>query len=149
MPKHAAEALYERLLDAWNARDPRAYANEFSAEGSLVGFDGSSVETPSEIFQHLSSVFDDHTPATYDAVVRDVRPLGHGAALLRADAGMVPPDGSEVKEELNTIHLLVALEENGTWQVAHFQSTPAAWHGRDDDRAALTGELQGLVTVDS
>jgi hypothetical protein len=62
---------------------------------------------------------------------------------------MVPPDGSEVKEELNTIHLLVALEENGTWQVAHFQSTPAAWHGRDDDRAALTGELQGLVTVDS
>jgi hypothetical protein len=36
----------------------------------------------------------------------------------------------------------VAVKRGDRWQIALFQNTPAAWHGREDDANALTAELQ-------
>ena len=93
--------LYDSLLRCWNEKDAAAYAALFAEEGVVVGFDGTSIESPSSIRDHLESIFADHDPATYVAMVEDVRLLGAGVALLRGVAGMVPPGANTIKSEVN------------------------------------------------
>ena len=59
-----------------------------------------------EIRSSLEGIFGDHQTATYVGKVRSVRPLGE-AALLLAVAGMIPPDGTDLNENL-AIQSLVA-----------------------------------------
>ena len=75
------ERLYRDLLSRWNERDAAGFGALFAGAGSIVGFDGSCVESPTAITEHLASIFADHQPATYVAKVREVRPLGPGASL--------------------------------------------------------------------
>jgi uncharacterized protein (TIGR02246 family) len=138
----AVTALYRRLLSSWNNRDAEAFGSAFETNGSMVGFDGSAIEHADAITEHLGGIFKDHTPATYVGIVREVRAVGTDAALLRAVAGMIPPGADDIKPELNTIHLLVAVASEDAWRVAHFQSTPARFDGRPDDAAALTEDLR-------
>ena len=77
--------------------------------------------------------------------VREVRELVPGAALLRAVVGMVPPGESAIKPDVNAIQALVAVEGPEGWRVAHFQTTPAAFHGRPEAVDALTAELQAVL----
>jgi uncharacterized protein (TIGR02246 family) len=144
-PSAAIRHLYERILLAWNQRDAGAMAACFEEDGSMVGFDGSQVDTREQIESHLGPIFADHPTAAYVAKVREVRSLGPGVGLLRAVAGMLPPGSEEIKADRNTIHSLVAVKSGDGWRAALFQSTPAAWHGRPEDSAALTEELQSLV----
>jgi hypothetical protein len=44
------ETLYRSLLACWNERDAAGYGALFTTDGSLVGYDGSSVELAS-VFQ--------------------------------------------------------------------------------------------------
>jgi uncharacterized protein (TIGR02246 family) len=135
-------ALYQELLGRWNERDGSGYGALFADEGSMVGFDGSCVESAASIASHLQAIFDDHTPATYVPKVREVRDLGSGVALLRAVAGMVPPDGDDIMPERNVVQALVAVETSDGWRVAHFTNTPAAFDGRPEEAEALTAELR-------
>jgi uncharacterized protein (TIGR02246 family) len=136
------EGLYETLLRCWNTKDAAAYAALFAEEGVVVGFDGTSIESPSSIRGHLESIFADHDPATYVAIVEDVRLLGAGVALLRGAAGMVPPGSNTIKSEVNTQQTLVAIEADDGWHVALFQNTPARFDGRPEAVATMTRELQ-------
>ncbi len=139
------EALYRSLLESWNERDADAYAQLFMENGSLVGFDGSGVETSASITAHLRAIFADHRTATFVAIVREVRQLGPGVALLRAVVGMVPPGGSELNPDANAVQALVAVETGSGWRVAHFHNTPAAFHGRPEEAQALTEELRATA----
>jgi hypothetical protein len=58
---------------------------------------------------------------------------------------MILPGSGYINPTLNTIHTLVAVENAGEWRAALFQSTPAAWHGRPQDSAALTEELREVM----
>jgi uncharacterized protein (TIGR02246 family) len=138
------ERLYRDLLSRWNERDAAGFGALFTDAGSIVGFDGSCVESPISITEHLASIFADHQPATYVAKVREVRPLGPGTALLRSVVGMVPPGSSEIKPEVNAVQVLVAVEVDDGWKVAHFQNTPATFDG--DPADALTAELRALLS---
>ena len=94
----------------------------------------------------LEPIFADHPTAAYVAKVREIRFLADNVALQRAVAGMIPPGADDIKPEVNTIHTLIAVQnENGVWQAALFQSTSAAWHGRSADRDALTEELREVM----
>jgi uncharacterized protein (TIGR02246 family) len=137
-------SLHRTLLTFWNARDAAGYGALFTADGSLVGFDGSCVETPGAITDHLAGIFADHKPATYVWKVREVRRLSSGAALLRAVVGMVPPGGDDINPEANAVQVLVATHADGGWRIAHFQNTPAAFHGRPEAAEALTAELRAV-----
>lgn len=137
------EALYRELLAAWNRGDAAGWGALFAEDGSLVGFDGSPVESRAAITAHLEGIFADHQPAAYVGKVREVRQLAPGVALLRAVSGMVPPGASAVEPSVNTVHVLVAVSGEEGWRVAHFQATPAAFHGRPEAVEALTAELQG------
>jgi uncharacterized protein (TIGR02246 family) len=144
-PERAATALrqlHAALLDCWNRRDAAGFAALFAPEGNVVGFDGSVVDGASAIQAHLQQIFADHRPAAYVAIVREVRLLGPGTALLRAVAGMVPPGQTQVNPAVNAVQSLVGQQDGARWRIELFHNTPAAWHDRPDAVAALTAELQ-------
>jgi uncharacterized protein (TIGR02246 family) len=136
------EVLYRRLLDCWDRRDAVGYGELFDDDGGLVGFDGSTVESSASIVEHLRSIFEDHQPATYVARVREIRQLTPDVVLLRSVVGMVPPDGDDINPDVNAVQSLVAVQREGRWRIAHFQNTPAAYHGRPEAAEALTSELR-------
>ena len=147
MNECGVETLYCNLLDRWNYGDAAGFSSLFRDDGSIVGFDGTSVESAHCIEVHLAAIFADHEQPTYVSKVREIRPLGADAALLRAVAGLVPPGESQIKPELNATQTLVAVRRNGDWRIAHFQNTPTSLDSRPDERDALTDELQALVPV--
>jgi uncharacterized protein (TIGR02246 family) len=143
--EHPIRRLYEQILIAWNQQDAAAMAAQFEEDGNLVGFDGSQADSRAALEDHLQPIFADHPTAAYVAKVREIRMLGRDTHILRAVAGMIPPGSDDINSALNTIHTLVAVENADGWQAALFQSTPAAWHGRPQDSAALTEELRDVM----
>ena len=137
--------LYRQLLETWNKRNARDYALLFAPDASLVGFDGTQVFGQLEIGAHLSEVFSHHQTARYVSIEREVRAIADGAAILSAVAGMVPPDKDDINPELNAVQTMVAVRKSGTLKIAHFQNTPAAFHGRPDDAKKLTEELRAAL----
>lgn len=139
------ESLYRSILAAWNDGDAARFGDAFTDEASMVGFDGSPVESPRSITEHLAEIFADHQPARFVAKVREVRPLGPGVMLLRSVVGLVPPGQTDIAPEVNSLQVLVAVEADGAWRAAHLQTTPAAFHGRPEAVEALTTELRAVL----
>jgi uncharacterized protein (TIGR02246 family) len=133
--------VYRSLLDAWNARDARAFADHFTPDGECIGFDGTEMQGAAEIAAALAKIFADHPTARYVSKVRSVRMLGPDTFVLRAVAGMVPPGKNEINPKTNAVQVAVAVKG----KLSSFQNTPAAYHGRDEDAAALTREPQTLA----
>jgi len=144
-PESGLRTLYEQILRAWNSRDAAAMAALFEDQGHMIGFDGSQVDGRPAIEAHLGPIFVSHPTATYVAKIRGVRPLAATVAVLRAMAGMVPPGKDALNPALNTVHTLVATRKGSAWLASVFQSTPAAWHGRPQDTAALVEELSDVL----
>jgi uncharacterized protein (TIGR02246 family) len=142
---HPIRLLYEQILIAWNQQDAAAMAARFEEDGNIVGFDGSQANSRAAIEDHLRPIFADHPTAAYVAIVREIRMLGRDVGLLRAVVGMIPPNSDDINPALNTIQTLVAVEHADGWRAAHFQSTPAAWHGRPQESAELTEELRDVM----
>jgi uncharacterized protein (TIGR02246 family) len=141
----AVTRLYHRLVDGWNARDAEAMAAALAPDGLVVGFDGSQLVGGEEVATELGRVFDDHETAAYVTKVRSVKPLGPGAVLLHAVAGMVPPGASEIAPDRNAVQTVVAWRADDGWSVALFQTTPAQFHGRPELTEPLTAELSELI----
>ena|SRR5215204_3469916 len=142
---HQIRRLYEQILLAWNQRDAAAMAAQFEEDGNLVGYDGSQADSRAAIEAHLRPIFADHPTAAYVAKVREIRILGRGVGILRAVVGMVPPGTDDINPTGNTIQTLVGVQNADEWRAALFQSTPAAWHGRPQESAALTEELRDVL----
>jgi uncharacterized protein (TIGR02246 family) len=138
--------LYVQLLDGWNRRSGAAVAAAFADDGDIIGFDGSHHSGRLSIASDLRRIFGIHQTPAYVGLIRGVRPMAEGVAVLHAHAGMIPPGGNDLDPALLTVHTLVAIEESpGRWKISLFQSTPAAWDGREDARQALLAELRGLL----
>jgi uncharacterized protein (TIGR02246 family) len=138
--------LYVQLLDAWNRRSGAGVAAVFADDGDIIGFDGSHHSGRLSIASDLRRVFGSHPTPAYVGLIRSVRPMAPGVAVLHAHAGMIPPGGNDLDPDLLTVHTLVAVEESPErWKISLFQSTPAGWHGREDARLALLDELRGLL----
>jgi uncharacterized protein (TIGR02246 family) len=137
--------LYRRLLEAWDKRNARDYAMLFAPDAILVGFDGTQVFGQTDIGAHISEVFSHHQTARYVSIVRGVRAVTGEVMALSAVAGMVPPDKTDINPDVNAVQTMVAARRGNAWQVALFQNTPAAFHGRPDDAKALTEELRGTL----
>src|SRR4051812_15707851 len=105
--------LYRRLLDGWNRHSAEDFAAPFAPEGEVIGFDGSQISGRPEIAAEMGRIFADHETGTYVGKVREVRPLGSQAALLRAVAGIVPAGQSDLEPKLNSVQALVAERRDG------------------------------------
>jgi uncharacterized protein (TIGR02246 family) len=139
-------ALYAAFVDGWNRRSGAAVAAGFADDGDIVGYDGTHHHGRLAIAADLRQLFTSHQTASYVAVIRSVRPVAPGVALLLAHAGMIPPGGNDVDPRFHTLHTVVAVDEGaGRWRISLLQATPAAWHQHPEAREALTEELQGLA----
>jgi uncharacterized protein (TIGR02246 family) len=137
--------LYARLLEAWDKRNARDYALQFASDASLVGFDGSQVNGQLEIGVHVTEVFTHHQTPCYVAIVRDVRLVASDVTLLRANTGLVPPGKEDIDPALNAVQSMIAVQKGGTWKIALFHNTPAAYHTRPDAAKQLTDELRARL----
>jgi uncharacterized protein (TIGR02246 family) len=137
--------LYEQLLQAWNERKADAFAEAFTDDGNVVGFDGSPLNGPAEIASSLRAIFENHQTAAYVAKVREVRDIGPGVVLVRSVVGMVPPGKTELNPAVNAIQSLVVVEDGADVRIALLHNTPAAFHGRPEMAAQLTSELTAVL----
>jgi uncharacterized protein (TIGR02246 family) len=137
--------LYRKLLEAWDKRNARDYAILFAPDAILVGFDGTQVFGQADIGAHISEVFSHHQTARYVSIVRGVRAVTGDVVALSAVAGMVPPNKTDINPDVNAVQTMVAARRGSAWQVALFQNTPAAFHGRPNDAKALCEELRGVL----
>ena len=141
----ATLALYQQLIEAWNARDAAAFAGLFSDAGSVVGFDGSPMNGRAEIASALASIFGSHQTARYVAKVREIRRLGEDVRLVRSVVGMVPPGKAELNPAVNAIQSMVAVGQDAEMRIALLHNTPAAFHGRPELAEQLTLELTDVL----
>jgi uncharacterized protein (TIGR02246 family) len=139
------DALYRRLLNAWNDRDGGAMAATFALHGEMIGFDGSQIQGRSQIASELNRIVSDHETAAFVAKVKGVRRLAEGIAFLRAIAGMIPPGQSDLNPDVNTHHTVLAERIEGEWLISLFQNTPAQFHERPELRERFTEELRQLL----
>jgi uncharacterized protein (TIGR02246 family) len=145
--QQAVTDLYWSDLEAWNCGDAKAMATLFEPDGSVVGFDGSQVDGREAIASGMGAICAHHKTASYVGIVREVRQLSPEVAVLRAVAGMVPPGGAGIMTAVNAVQTLVAVRRDGAWQVAVYQNTPAAFHGRPELSQSLTEELRAELRV--
>jgi len=140
--EQAVRALQREIIEGWNARDAAAMTRSWSTGAAMVGYDGTQKQGRDAAREAMAAVFAHHEVARYVCLVREVRPLAPGVALLQAHAGMVPPGKDTVMPQRHAVQTLVAVLRDGRWQTEVFQNTPARWDGREDDVRALTRELQ-------
>ncbi len=139
--------IYRDLIAGWNAGNAAAMTRDFADDAEIVGFDGTEMSGRERISAYLAGILANHKVASYVTLVREVRTIAPGVAILRAEVGMVPPGRAKINPVTNAVQTLVAVEGDGAWKVALFQNTPAAWHGREDDVKALAAELQEAFEV--
>ncbi|WP_339226315.1 SgcJ/EcaC family oxidoreductase [Oceanobacillus sp. FSL K6-2867] len=139
------QELYQKLIDAWNKRDAKGMAEQFSEQGVQIGFDGSKVVGRAEILSHVKPIFEDHPTAPFLTKIKSIKPLGKDAAILHAIAGMIPPGKTDIEPDVNAHQTLVAVKINDNWQIELFQNTPARFHGRPELVEQMTEELRELL----
>ena len=135
-------ALYARFLAGWNQRSGVTVSSVFADDGDLIELDGTLRSGRLTIAADMRRMFSEYGTPTFVGVVRSVRKLTEGVAVLHAVAGMVPPGAAGLDPALHTVHVLTAVDDGGRWKVAVLQSTPARFGGRADAVAALTAELE-------
>jgi uncharacterized protein (TIGR02246 family) len=138
-------SLYEALIKSWNNRDAKGMAGLYAAGGGQIGFDGSQVRGPGDIEKHLTPIFRDHPTARFVFIINEVKLLSDAVGLVRAIAGMVSRDGSEINSSLNAVQSMLARKQRSLWKVELFQNTPARLDGRPEEVAAMTQKLQAVV----
>lgn len=139
-------SLYAQFVDGWNRRSGAAVAATFADDGDIVGYDGTHHHGRLAIAADLRQIFTSHETASYVGVIRSVRPIAPGVALLMAQAGMIPPGRGDIDPRFHTLHTVVAVDEGaGRWRISLLQATPAAWHQHPEAREALSEELRGLL----
>jgi uncharacterized protein (TIGR02246 family) len=142
LDEQAVRDLHRSLLDRWNARDAAGMASLLSPDANLVGFDGSQMNGRAEVSTTLGAIFANHPTAAYISIVRDVRFPALDVAIMRAVVGMVPPGKTDINPDVNAVQSLVAVRADDVWRVELFHNTPAAYHGRPEESAALSEELR-------
>lgn len=139
--EQAAHALYRDLLRTWNKRDARGFAALFGEAGRYIGVDGSESSGRFAIELEVSRAFERCPTRPYIGIVREVRMLAEGVALVAAAAGMYPPGSFRVDPSVNMLQTLLAVSERGRWRAMLYQNTPALFRGRPDLAQQLTGDL--------
>lgn len=137
--------LYKELLNQWNEKQGHGMASLFAEDGTMVGFDGSQVNTAKDIEAHLTPIFAQYPTGRFIHIIREVRALTAETALVSANVGMVPRGYADINPAVNAVQTMVAVKKGDDWKVALFQNTPAAFHGRPEDAEKLSTELRAVL----
>lgn len=135
-------AVYAEYLAGWNARSGARVAAVLTDDGDVVGLDGSATHGRLQIAADMRRLFADHQTPAYTGLVRSVRGISEGVAVLHAVAGMTDPGTDRLDPALHAAHTAVVVQEGRRWKISVLTATPARYHGRPAAVAALTAELE-------
>lgn len=143
---HAIRSLYERMIDGWNKGSGQAFAESFTMDGDLVGFDGTHLKGRAQIASFHQNLFDTFVKGSrLVGKVRSVRFLSPSIGIMHSVGGTVMAGQSDIDPERNSIQTSVVTKSNDKWSIAAFQNTRAQYIGRPDLCQALTEELRKEV----
>ncbi len=137
-------AVYAEYLAGWNARSGARVSAVLTDDGDVVGFDGSTTHGRLQIAADMRRLFADHQTPAYVGLVRSVRAITDGVAVLHAVAGMELPGTDRLDPRLFAAHTAVVVRDGRRWKISVFTATPAQYHGRPEAVAALTAELEAV-----
>jgi len=144
----AVRALYQQLLDGWNAGSGEAFADPFAEDGDLIGFDGTHLTGRQEIAPFHQRLFDTYLKGTrLVGRVKKVRFLSADVALVHALGGTLMPGKSAPSRGRAFIQTLAAVRRAGEWRFAAFQNTPVRPIGRNAAGTLLWFLFDRLWTV--
>ena len=89
--RYQVRSRHDAFIEHWNAGAADAIAGLFTTDGSIVGFDGSTINGRDEIEAHLKQIFVDHQPASYLGKTREIRFLSADVALLAPSSAWSRP----------------------------------------------------------
>ena len=138
-------SLYQSLIEAWNENRANDYADLFTVNANVIGFDGSQMNGQEEIRSQIGAIFQNHGVARYVTLIREVRTIGINVFVLRAVVGMVPRGASDIMPERNAVQTLIAEKKEDTYRITIFQNTPARFDGRPEMSEQLLTELRATL----
>lgn len=138
--------LYNNWILSWNDQNAKKMSELVSEAGDIIGFDGSHMKGPEQVYSTINQIFSMHPTGLYVTIVQEVRIISNDTALLRAVVGMVPRGGNQINPAVNAIQSLIATKKNDAWLIQLFQNTPAAFHGRPELSEQLTNDLQSALS---
>jgi uncharacterized protein (TIGR02246 family) len=120
----AVRALYQQLIDAWNAGSGDRFAAPFTTNGHLVAFDGVHFRGREQIAAFHQQLFDKWMKGSrLVGGVEEVRFLTPDAAVMHAVGNTVARGKTRPARERASIQTLVAVRDDGEWRLAAFQNT--------------------------
>lgn len=125
----AIAAVPGRLVSAWEAHDANAFAELFTADGTLI-LPGQYKKGRDEIREFMATGFAGPYQGTrVTGTPIDIKPLAPGAAALITQGGVLAPGESEVSARAAIRASWILVKRDGQWQLAVYQNCP-----RDLDR---------------
>ncbi len=120
-------------------------AGLFAETSTLIGFDGSQLNGRKEIYNVLNEIFTHFPTAAYITIVQEVRLMSDTSGMIRAVVGMIAEGQSDINPAVNAVQSMVATKQGDSWQIALFQNTPAAFHGRPEMAELMTNDLRAAL----
>jgi uncharacterized protein (TIGR02246 family) len=116
--------LYARLMDGWNAGSAHAFAAPFAETFDFIAFDGTHFRHRDEIVRFHEPLFRTHLKGTrLVGEVTGVRFVGRDVAVMHARGGTILRGRAAPTPERDSVQTLVAVREDGTWNLIAFQNT--------------------------
>lgn len=135
--------LYKQLMEGWNIGIGQAFAEPFSPDADLVGFDGTHIRGRAQIAEFHQKLFDTYVKGSrLVGKIRSVRFLSPNISIVHAVGSTVMAGQSDIDPKRNSIQTIVVTKSNDKWSIAAFQNTRVQYIGRPELCEALTNELR-------
>ncbi len=121
--EQAISEMVSQLEAAWNAGDSLKWASHFTNDASFIHIYGGQLDGRRAIEAAHRAIFDTIYKSSHNSyTLEQIRFIRPDVALAVIRAHLEFYEGSE-RREINARPTLLAVNDNGTWQVAAFQNT--------------------------
>jgi uncharacterized protein (TIGR02246 family) len=116
-------AIVQTLEDGWNAGDSAKFASPFMADADYVIVNGQHIRTRAVIdFGHKQIFGTIYKGSKNKAEIKQIRFLRPDVAVIHVEWNLL--HGEKLENKNRAMNSIVALRNNGKWEIAAFHNTP-------------------------